>query len=79
MRFEDVAAVQEGHFAVGLDPQLVARVGGEDGEGGDVEAEFEGFGELACGGLAEGSLLCFCDAGGRGGGLRGGLGERQIG
>jgi hypothetical protein len=47
VRFEDVPAVEEGHFAVGLDPELVAGVRGEDGEGGDVEAEFEGFGEFS--------------------------------
>jgi hypothetical protein len=58
VRFEDVAAVEEGHFAVGLDPELVPGVGGEDGEGGDVEAEFEGFGEFAWGGLAGGSRVC---------------------
>ena len=45
---DDVAAVKEGHLAVGLDPNLVAGVLGEDWEGGDVEAEFEGLGELAC-------------------------------
>ena len=47
---EHVAAVQEGHLAVGLDPELVARVRGEDRQRGDVETEFEGFGELALGG-----------------------------
>lgn len=46
VRLDDVAAVQEGHLAVGFDPHLVAGVLGEDWEGGDVEAEFEGFGEF---------------------------------
>lgn len=45
--FDNVAAVQKGHLAVGFDPDLVAGVFGEDGEGGDVEAEFACFGELA--------------------------------
>ena len=45
--FHDVAAVEEGHLAVGLDPDLVAGVFGEDGEGCYVESEFSGFGELA--------------------------------
>ena len=50
MRFHDVAAVEEGHLAVGFDPDFVAGVLGEDGQGGDVQAEFEGFGKLAWGG-----------------------------
>ena len=70
VRFEDVAAVEEGHLAVGLDPELVARVGGEDGEGGDVEPEFEGFGEFACGGLAGGVLIVVVIVW-KGGGMRG--------
>lgn len=48
VRLDDVAAVQEGHLAVGLDPDLVTGMLGEDWEGGDVQAEFEGLGELAC-------------------------------
>lgn len=45
---DDVAAVEEGHLAVGLDPDLVAGVLGEDGEGGDVQAELARLCELAC-------------------------------
>ena len=45
---DDVAAVEEGHLAVGLNPDLVARVLREDGEGRDVEAELARLGELAC-------------------------------
>ena len=44
---DDVAAVEERHLAVGFDPHLVAGVLCQDWEGGDVEAEFEGFGELS--------------------------------
>jgi hypothetical protein len=47
VRLEDVAAVQEGHLAVGLDPDLVAGVGRNDGQGGDVQAELARLGELA--------------------------------
>ena len=47
MCLDDVAAVEERHLAVGFDPHLVAGVLCQDGEGGDVEAEFEGFGELS--------------------------------
>ena len=36
MRFQHVAAVQEWHLAVGLDPYFVARVRGDDGQGCDV-------------------------------------------
>lgn len=45
--FDDISTVQKGHFAVGLDPNLVAGVFGEDGEGGDVQAEFACLGEFA--------------------------------
>ena len=60
MRLDDVAAVQEGHLAVGFDPHLVAGVLCQDGEGGDVEAEFEGFGELSWGGVSSCSGSCSC-------------------
>ena len=45
---DDVGAVEEGHDAVGADPDLVPGVGGDDGEGGDVELELFRLGELAC-------------------------------
>jgi hypothetical protein len=44
---EDVSSVQKGHLAVGLDPDLVAGVGGNDGQGRDVQAELARLGELA--------------------------------
>lgn len=46
VRLDNVAAVQERHLAVGLDPDLVARVLGEDGQRGDVETEFAGLCEF---------------------------------
>ena len=52
MRLDDVAAVQEGHLAVRLDPHLVARVLRQDRERRDVQPELEGLGEFACAGLA---------------------------
>lgn len=45
---DDVAAVQEGHLAVGLDPDLVPRVLGQDGQRRDVQPELARLGELAC-------------------------------
>ncbi len=45
---DDIAAVKEGHLAVAADPDLVARVLGDDGQGGDVESELPRAGELAC-------------------------------
>jgi hypothetical protein len=47
MRLEHVAAVQEGHLAVLLDPNLVSRVRGDYTERGDVQAEFACLGEFA--------------------------------
>lgn len=47
MSLQDIAAVQEGHFAVGLDPDLVAGVRRDGIEGGNVQAELAGLGELA--------------------------------
>lgn len=44
---DDIASVQEGKLSVGLDPDLPAGVLGNDGEGGDVQAEFASLGELA--------------------------------
>lgn len=45
---DDVAAVEEGHLAVALDPDLPASVLAEDGQGGDVQAELARLGKLAC-------------------------------
>jgi hypothetical protein len=47
VRLEHVAAVQERHLAVGLDPHLVARVRRDDGQRGYVEAEFPCLGEFS--------------------------------
>ena len=47
MRLDDVSAVEERHSSIFLDPDLIARVLGDDGQGGDVEAEFARLGELA--------------------------------
>lgn len=44
---DDVATVEEGHLAVGFDPDLVAGMLRQDWKSGDVEAEFESFGEFA--------------------------------
>lgn len=52
MGLDDVAAVEEGHGAVLLDPDLVAGVLGDDGEGGDVQTELARLGELAYRNLA---------------------------
>lgn len=48
MRLDNVSAVEEGHDSVGANPELVSCVLGEDGEGGDVDAEFARLGEFAC-------------------------------
>lgn len=45
--FDNVTAVQEGHLAVGSDPDLPSGVLGEDFESGDVKAEFTGLGEFS--------------------------------
>ncbi len=47
-----MAAVQEGHLAIRLDPYFVPRMLCEDGESSNVQAEFEGFGESSWEGLA---------------------------
>lgn len=47
VRLQDVAAVQERHDTVGTDPDLVAGVFCDDGEGGDVEAELARLCEFA--------------------------------
>lgn len=47
VRLDNVSAVEEGHDAVGADPELVSRVLGEDGKGRDVDSEFASLGELA--------------------------------
>lgn len=47
VRLDDVATIQERHFAVGFDPDLVAGMLREDGERGDVEAEFTRLSEFA--------------------------------
>lgn len=64
MCLENIAAVEERHLAVGLDPDLVAGVGRDGVEGGDVQAEFAGLGELANAG-AEGEEVGAGDAGGQ--------------
>lgn len=57
---DDVAAVQEGHLAVGLDPDLVARVLGQDRQRGDVQPELARLGELAEADAEGDELLAFC-------------------
>jgi len=47
MGLDDVATVEEGHGTVLLDPDLVAGVLGDDGEGCDVQTELARLGELA--------------------------------
>ena len=47
MRLEHIAAVQERHLAILLDPDLVAGVRCDYAEGGDVETEFPGFCEFS--------------------------------
>lgn len=47
VRLDDVAAVQERHFTVALDPDLPAGVLGEDGQRGNVQSELATLGELA--------------------------------
>lgn len=48
MCLDDVAAVQERHFAVRFHPHLVAGMLGEDGESSDVKAKLSGLGKFAC-------------------------------
>lgn len=57
---DDVAAVQEGHLAVGLDPDLVARVLGQDRQRRDVQPELARLGELAEADAEGDELLAFC-------------------
>lgn len=47
VRLDNVAAVEEGHDAVGADPELVSRVLGEDRKGRDVDSEFARLCEFA--------------------------------
>lgn len=47
MRLEYIAAIQEGHLAILLDPHLIARVRRNDAQRRDVEAEFTGFCEFS--------------------------------
>lgn len=47
MCLDDVVAIEEGHFASSLDPDLVLGVLGHDIETGDAESELAGFGELS--------------------------------
>lgn len=47
VRLDGVAAIQEGHRSVLLDPDLVARMLGNDGQRGDVHSELARLGELA--------------------------------
>lgn len=44
---DNVTAVEEGHLAIGSDPDFPPGVLGEDFEGGDVKAELAGLGEFA--------------------------------
>lgn len=60
VRLDDIAAVQKRHLAVGLDPDLVARVLGEDGQRGNVQAELARLGELAEANAERGELFAFC-------------------
>lgn len=53
MRLDDVTSVQEWHLSVRLDPDFVACVLREDGQGGNVKAE------LSCLGKFAWSLLAF--------------------
>lgn len=61
--FHNVTTIQKGHLAVGFDPDLVAGVFGEDGEGGDVEAEFASFGEFSEADTEGGKLFALCRGG----------------
>jgi hypothetical protein len=47
MRLDDVAAVEEGHGSVFLDPNLVTGVLGDNGKGCDVQAKLARLGKLA--------------------------------
>lgn len=47
MCLHNITTVQERHFAIRLDPDLVARVLGDDWEGGNMETKFACLGELA--------------------------------
>lgn len=62
--FHNVATVQKRHLAVGFDPDLVAGVFGEDGEGSDVEAEFAGFSEFSEADTEGGEFFALCSGGG---------------
>lgn len=44
----NVRAVEEWHNTVGTNPDLVASVFGDDGEGGYVQTKFASFGEFSC-------------------------------
>lgn len=66
VRLDDVAAVQEGHLAVGFHPDLVARVLGQDGQRGDVQAELARLGELAEADAEGDELVAFYFGGRRG-------------
>ena len=55
VRLHNMATIQEWHFSIGLHPDLVSCVFGEDGESGDVQAEFASLGELAWGLLDRGA------------------------
>jgi hypothetical protein len=57
---EDVVAIQEGHFAVGLDPDLVFRILGDLVESSNVELEFAAFAEFSEAGT-KGDEVCSCD------------------
>lgn len=46
VRLEHIASIQERHLAVRLDPHLVPCMRRDHCQGGDVQAELSGFGEL---------------------------------
>lgn len=60
VRLDDVAAVQEGHLAVGLDPDLVPGVFGQDGQRGDVQPELARLCKLAEADAERGELFALC-------------------
>lgn len=57
---DNVAAVQKGHLAVGFHPNLVPGVLGQNGQRGNVQAEFARLGELAEADAERDELFAFC-------------------
>lgn len=72
MRLDHIPPIQERHLAIGLDPHLVPRVGGNHVQGRDVQPELARLGELAQAG-AEGE-----EVGPRHGGGKVGERERHV-